>query len=81
MATRLYSNARGCPVDPCQRTVRPGHLMCVIHWRQVPAEIRERVWRTWRTWNRTHSDADWLTYSEARIDALDVFHKPLDTRP
>jgi len=72
MPTRLYSNARGCPIDPCDRTVRPGQLMCVIHWRQVPREIQTGVYRTWRTWNRTHADDDWTAYLVARDAALDA---------
>lgn len=26
-------------------------LMCIGHWRQVPADIRREVVRTWRAWN------------------------------
>lgn len=70
MPTRLYSNARGCPVDRCPRTVRPGHLMCAFHWRQVPKGTQTAVWSTWRTWNRTHSNDDWDAYIDARTAAL-----------
>lgn len=77
--TRLYSNARGCPIDPCQRTVRPGHLMCVLHWREVPREIQNEVWRTWGAWTRSHDTEAWAAYMTARADALAVFDKPLDT--
>jgi hypothetical protein len=72
MVTRLYSNARGCPVDPCPRTVRPGHLMCASHWRQVPKDTQAQVWSTWRKWNRTHGDDDWAAYMTARETALDA---------
>lgn len=70
MPTRLYSNARGCPVDPCQRTVRPGQLMCGPHWRLVPKDTQRAVYSTWRAWNRTHSDDDWAAYLVARDAAL-----------
>lgn len=70
MVTRLYSNARPCPVEPCQRTVRPGHLMCSIHWRQVPKDLQLDVWRTWRAWEREMTDERWADYADAREAAL-----------
>lgn len=78
MATRLYSNARECPVDPCPRTVRPGHLMCAVHWRQIPKPIQLQVWRTWRAFEKAMTDETWAAYETARAEALDWFasHQP-----
>lgn len=70
MPTRLYSNARGCPVDGCPRTVRPGYVMCRTHWQKVPKGTQNEVWRTWRIWNQTHHADDWVAYLTARAAAL-----------
>lgn len=72
MPTRLYFNARGCPIDRCPRTVRPGHLMCAAHWRKVPQDVQSDVWRFWRRWNKSHNDEDWASYMEARTAAIDA---------
>lgn len=71
MPTRLHGDRRECPVDACPRTVRPGHLMCATHWRQVPKGLQNDVWSTWRKWQRTMDDDDWTAYLTAREAALD----------
>lgn len=70
MPTRLHSNPRPCPVGDCDRTVRPGKLMCPLHWQLVPNVIQSAVYRTWRAWTRTHDDDDWAAYADAREAAL-----------
>jgi len=69
---------RRCPVlegtpNACGRVVRPGHLMCAAHWREVPTPIRESVWRRWRAWQRTSTDTAWDHYMQARDEALRHF--------
>lgn len=75
MPTRLHGDRRECPITRCPRTVRPGHLMCGVHWRQVPREIQTLVWSSWRSWNRTHSDDAWEAYTDARLAALRIFEE------
>lgn len=72
---------RECPVregtpDQCKATVRPGHLMCANHWRQVPKDVQTEVWRTWRGWERASTDDRWDAYMVARQAALDHFKTP-----
>lgn len=38
---------RECPVG-CGRGVPKGRLMCLVCWREVPAELQREVNRTWR---------------------------------
>lgn len=77
-ATRGLGTPRQCPIggpglDQCPRTVRAGHLMCGYHWREVPKDLQNDVWRTWRRWNKTMEDDDWAAYAVAREAALDTF--------
>lgn len=81
MTTRGRGTVRECPVparagSTCKAYVAAGRLMCVTHWRQVPPEVRTRVWRTWGRWNETHDPDDWAAYLLARQDALDLVGAP-----
>lgn len=80
MSTRLGGEPRRCPVtyerQPCQRTVRAGHLMCPAHWRLVPAPQRRAVTAAWKNWCTSMTDELWTAYLTARQAALDT----LETR-
>lgn len=70
MATRARGLTRYCPAEGCSRSVRAGHLMCLIHWRGVPVELQRAVWRTWRAWGKEPTNEAWEAYRTARAEAL-----------
>jgi hypothetical protein len=37
-----------CQIEGCARDRKPGHLMCLDHWRGVPEPLQERVVSTYR---------------------------------
>lgn len=84
MGTRGIGTPRQCPVDgpgvdQCTRSVRAGYLMCGGHWRQVPKDVQNRVWRTWRAFNRDGTAEQWTDYADAREDALAAVAQPAPT--
>lgn len=36
-----------CQHIECTTRIAPQYLMCVRHWRQVPIELRQRVYDAW----------------------------------
>lgn len=36
----------------CDKPIKPGFLMCIGHWRMVPADLARRVLSTWGTYTR-----------------------------
>lgn len=59
---------RKCPTG-CNRTVRPGHLMCRTCWAEVPRHLQREVYRTWRLLQRG-ADAAVEEYEAARDAAI-----------
>jgi hypothetical protein len=51
-----------CPVPQCQRAKRPNHLMCLLHWHMVPADLQQTVW--------VHARAMLAAKGMARLAAL-----------
>lgn len=41
------SNTHKCPIDNCPEHLPSHILMCYRHWCQVPAPLRQQVYRTW----------------------------------
>lgn len=39
-----------CAVERCSEACPLSHLMCVRHWRMVPAELRRNVFTAYRGW-------------------------------
>lgn len=39
---------RRCGLSTCRQEIPSSHLFCLPHWRQVPAEIQDRIKRYWR---------------------------------
>ena len=61
---------RRCEAQGCQRMV-PGHLlMCIEHWRMVPAPAARLVLQTWRV--RSRGDAYDLNYQDAVRAAVEA---------
>ena len=60
-----------CAAIGCQQTIRAPLLMCVDHWRMVPAATRRQVWGAYHRLQRDPSaaEAHWRAVREA-IDAV-----------
>ena len=52
MTIDRVSPTHKCPCDDCTTQVRRGLLMCLPHWRMVPAPLQREVYRTFRGWSR-----------------------------
>jgi hypothetical protein len=37
------------PIEGCNTDVRAVYVTCPIHWFEVPAELRARIWNLYRT--------------------------------
>ena len=56
-----------CPTG-CGRQIKPGHLMCLHCWREVPKDLQREVNRTWRRCQRTLEA--FPEYAQAREAAI-----------
>lgn len=41
-----------CCAEGCTRPIARSLLMCMTHWRMVPAPLQRDVYRTYRAWDR-----------------------------
>jgi len=78
MSTGQHPNAgHRCAAVGCQHLVQPGFLMCVTHWRMVPAKLQRDVWTAWREFRRTSHRANPAAlqlYRQAVQAAIDAVH-------
>lgn len=56
-----------CPIPGCDWVKGPDELLCRNHWRMVPREIRDRVWRELR---RQRGSAEHLKACQAAIESI-----------
>ena len=67
-AKRYSPNARICSAVGCTREVPGTYLMCLQHWSEVPAELRDQVAMTLAAWLSGTDDV--RPYLTARLEAL-----------
>ena len=48
----MEPTAHRCALDCCDRLIARHLLMCVDHWRMVPAPAQREVLRAWRAYHR-----------------------------
>jgi len=53
-----------CPVGGCTDQAKPGHLMCLGHWRKVSRKTQKEVWNTF-------NDRDWDAWKVASEKAIE----------
>ncbi len=41
-------SAHWCYAEGCEVEVPPRMLMCLRHWRMVPRDLQDAIWRTYR---------------------------------
>lgn len=65
-----------CAATGCQRRIPSHLLMCIDHWRMVPARVKREVLVAWQAWRRTvdpsgrHDAAVW--HEAAKQKAVDA---------
>lgn len=63
---------RPCAATGCQATVNVPLLMCVEHWRLVPAALRRQVWGAWRRIGHERDARE--AHAKAVQAAIDAVH-------
>jgi len=58
-----------CWANGCERQIDDQYLMCSRHWRLVPQEVRNRVWRHFREGQDATTASQ--EYFEAAADAIE----------
>ena len=56
-----------CPIPGCDWVKAPDELLCRTHWRMVPRELRDRVWREFR---RLRGSREHLAACRAAIESI-----------
>lgn len=61
-----------CHAKNCPKVVPPSKLMCLKHWRMVPAEIQRAVWATYRPGQESDKkpSREYLEAARAAINAV-----------
>lgn len=65
-----------CAATACQRLIPVNLLMCMDHWRRVPAPLQREVWRTFRRQDQVPAPEflaarrDYLAAVQAAVDAV-----------
>src|SRR5262245_58739568 len=61
-----------CQAEGCQKLINLGLLMCLDHWRLVPAELQRQVWKHYRR-GQEHDgkpSEDYLAAARAAVEAV-----------
>lgn len=64
--------AHKCHADGCQVSVPPKMLMCLMHWRMVPGNMKRAVWATYRPGQERDKNPtrEYLAAAQAAIQAV-----------
>jgi len=57
-----------CQIPGCTAKRKAGHLMCAVHWFQVPPDLRDRVNERFSSWMRGFAIVQ--PYVIARLQAI-----------
>lgn len=73
-----------CSALSCSRRIPTHLLMCIDHWRMVPAPLQRRVLAAWQAMRNTASVDDYnaanSTYMQARDEAIAAVKAKLEAR-
>ncbi|HSH71578.1 MAG TPA: hypothetical protein VK974_00850 [Methylophilaceae bacterium] len=71
-----------CHAINCSKTVQPKMLMCLKHWKMVPAETQLKVWKLYRPGQEIDKQATAEYIEVAKLAIEQVHQKELAaTRP
>jgi hypothetical protein len=62
------SALKDCPVEGCQARIARQLLVCRVHWRLVPPDLKREVWRAYQNGEGILHDA----YRRAAAAAVDA---------
>lgn len=63
-------HTHACCATGCQKQVPRNLLMCMTHWRMVPAPVQREVLASWRLWCRHGDDKSAETHRAAVAQAV-----------
>lgn len=73
------SSEADCPIDGCTTGRRSDQLMCREHWRMVPRDLQQIVWRTAKAmWAGVEDAAE--QWGEARDKAVHAVEAKLEEK-
>lgn len=70
--TAITTRPHHCHARGCNVLVKPEMLMCLRHWRMVPADLQKQIWATYRRGqcdDKQPSEA-WHQAADAAIGAV-----------
>lgn len=75
LVEQLVKSREGHTCAVCPASIKGGFLMCVKHWRLVPKDEQQRVYRTWGSFQRANVRSGYFDrvrreYFEARDLAI-----------
>lgn len=74
----MTTHTHNCSATGCQKQIPLNLLMCMTHWRMVPAPDQRAVLDAWRAMNRDRCDlAQVLAYRQAAEKAQTAVHAKL----
>lgn len=65
-----YLRMNTCAAEACGSPCPSHHLMCVDHWRMVPALLKQAVLSSWQLWSRRGGNKFRSDYETARAAAI-----------
>jgi hypothetical protein len=63
-------DTHACAVPGCREACATSHLMCILHWRMVPASLRTMVRVAYQAWRRSVSGSRPLEMKVQRASEL-----------
>lgn len=74
---------RLCPIRGCERPLDVGRPMCPYHWRLVPPELKQEVYRSWRIARRSDprtvsGRTAWEAWDRTRREAIEAVARALE---
>ena len=71
----MTTHTHNCAATGCQKQVPFNLLMCMTHWRMVPAPVQREVLAAWRLMNRDRRNLDAvLVYRTQCLGAQQAVH-------
>ncbi|UUZ68046.1 hypothetical protein LP416_27665 [Polaromonas sp. P2-4] len=70
----MTTHTHTCSATGCQKQIPLNLLMCMTHWRMVPAPLQREVLATWRTRQRRGDPDSIAAHQAATAKAIEAVH-------
>ena len=67
---RAAAVLHSCAAEACTKRIPSKLLMCLAHWRMVPAPLQREIYRTCRLARRSCQHEHWKAYDDAVAQAI-----------